>query len=1072
MDEVCPNDLNRRWWHISYIPEGSRNSIRPEELEMGSGNHSDRAWRLTTGRFDVVLAVLDSGFDWNEGSYVNKIVLNAAELPLPQYADGSAATSYDLDGNGLVNIQDYVQDARVSIASGRDAADGRLDPSDLIYTFSDSVDDDNNGFTDDIAGWDFFADDNDAWHEYADDFGTHGSGVIEDMAAEGGDGDGDIGVCPNCGVLPIRVGDTFVTDGSRAGMAILYATDMGAAAINLSIGALTGPEFARDAAAYARAHNVGLSGAAGDENAYHHNQPAMYDGFLYVHSIHPDVDNEDHGAYTYLNFFNCNNFGDRVDLSADSPACATGATAITTGVIGLVKSIAKDRGLELTADEVWQIITRSATDIHLSAAETDEAHTYPSSEGWDPFFGYGRIDAGKAVEAVANGEIPPAMDIRSPGWFDTFDDSGGKLDITGYIAADRSTGFDWIVEYGTGNNPSKWTELGSGHASSRIDGTLATLDLTSLPEASIPEPDREENIVQRLDRVNAPAVTVRIRATDDAGVVGSFRKTFFVHRDPGMLANFPLDMGESGESSPILADLDGDDVFEIIIGTGGGRVHAYTGDGSELAGWPVTTAITPHFHLGQPGESVVGQLADGMVGTVAVGDLDGDGSPEVVAATGAGFVYAWHADGSLVDGFPAEILGREPEEFGGEDTWDNGFAAGPSLYDLDGDGSMEIVAAAMDERLYVFDQAGADWGPYPIDVCAECDVGTRIITTAAIGDVDGDGDPDLGLGNNETVDDDRDSISWIFDARTGVALPGWPVAESGLVNRAGLLPIVGEGHPASMAFADLDGDGTLEISSPVMLGNSDILKADGTLALDISYFSSNYGVDNNTTEPSFVTMTNNPSFGDMTGDGVPEFLIGGAGTLYLISLPLFTANDYQNVGAAWDGKTGEMLPGWPRQVEDLQFLLAPAVADLTGDGKAEAIYGSAGYMLYAWDAAGNLAKGWPKFTGGWVLGSPAVGDIDGDGYVDVVASTREGKVFAWTSQGPADQKVQWASIHHDPQNTGNYETPLAAQIGPPKGAAPKPDCECGVTSGNNARGTTVVLSWLGLVGLLWRRRRA
>ena len=65
-----------------------------------------------------------------------------------------------------------------------------------------------------------------------------------------------------------------------------------------------------------------------------------------------------------------------------------------------------------------------------------------------------------------------------------------------------------------------------------------------------------------------------------------------------------------------------------------------------------------------------------------------------------------------------------------------------------------------------------------------------------------------------------------------------------------------------------------------------------------------------------------------------------------------------------------------------------------------------------------------------MIATPAVGDIDGDGYVDVVISTREGWLFAWSTEGHADQKIEWASLFHDAQNTGNYHTALPTQEGP------------------------------------------
>lgn len=1070
--DLCPPDLREYWPLMSYIPAGSRATVRPAELALGSGQWEDRAWRVTTGRFDVLLAVCDSGIDWSSTAYQNKVALNTAELPLPESADGTPAASHDRNGDGLVNIQDYAEDPRVDIAAGDDVADFQLDASDLIWTFSDGVDDDGNGYADDVAGWDFFADDNDPFSAHYDDFGTHGDGVIEEMAAEGGDGDGDIGACPNCSVMMLRTGDSFVTDGNRVALAITYAVDRGAAAVNMSLGALTRPDVLTDAIAYARDHNTSLISVAGDENAYHHNQPALLEGMFYTHSIKTNTDDENNGAYTYMQFLNCNNYGPRMDLVADTPACATGAAAITTGIVGLVQSAAKDRGLTLNNDEVYQLLIQTAQDVYLSEAELAIAKTYPSSPGWDPFFGYGRVNAYAAVERVAAGTIPPTVTVDSPRWFDSVDPGAGTIAITGTLAASRSSGYSFVVEYGLGNNPQTWTALEDGSGTAPFEGTLATLDLSTLPVVDVPAAPDDEGVLDRLERVFTPMVTVRVTVTDAGGLTGQIRKSFFVHRDEGLLPGFPLHMDSSGESSPNLADLDGDGIFEIVIADAGGLVHAYAGDGSELSGWPVQTPVNNRVHEGQPAYSSgdVPALRDGFIATVAVGDLDGDGEVEVVAASGTGGVYAWHADGSTVDGFPVWIEGRDYAEFSETDTWDNGIAGAPTLYDLDGDGRMEIVSGAMDQRLYVWDWTGAPWGPYPIDVCFEgvCDPGARMITSPTIGDVDGDGDIEIGLGTNEAVHGGNDSVSYLYDAVTATLEPGWPLSESGLVNQAALLPIVGEGHPGSLAFADLDGDGQMEVASPVMLGQSPLYHADATVAFPLSYVSTGFGEDNNTSEPSFVTMSNNPAFGDMTGDGVPDFVIGGTGTYYLIGLALFSLTDYQHVLSAWDGATGEMLPGYPRSLEDLQFLVAPAIADVSGDGVPEAIIGSGGYLIYAWDAAGNLAPGWPKFTGNWILGSAALGDIDGDGYLDVVASTREGNVFAWRTEGRADQAVQWASIHHDPQNTGNYATALAPQAGPPDVEGDDPG-GCCQKKDENGEEALLVLAPLAL--LLRRRRR-
>jgi hypothetical protein len=72
-----------------------------------------------------------------------------------------------------------------------------------------------------------------------------------------------------------------------------------------------------------------------------------------------------------------------------------------------------------------------------------------------------------------------------------------------------------------------------------------------------------------------------------------------------------------------------------------------------------------------------------------VGDISGDGEPDIIIGGTDGYVYAWHADGSPVLGWPRYLI--------------YAFNSSPSLGDLDNDGDVEVVIGGYDAFVHVFD---------------------------------------------------------------------------------------------------------------------------------------------------------------------------------------------------------------------------------------------------------------------------------------------------------------------------------------------------------------------------------
>jgi len=1102
--DLCPDDLDEWWPMLSYVRDEWAEGVRPEELEIGTGCWADRAWRTTTGRTDVVIAVLDSGAMWDFDNLLRKNYLHAPELPVPQDADGTPAADHDANGDTVFNVADYENDPRVAPEDGVDAADHLLDPSDLIAAFSDGVDDDGNGFVDDISGWDFFWNDNDPYDDTRFD---HGAWEAELALAEGNDGDNDIGACPNCMLLNIRVGDSFVCDTTNFANGVLYAVDMGVDVIIEALGTLNNTTQTIEAIDYAWDHGVIILASAADEAAYHHNYPANNPHVVCAHAIiHDDEDEED--STTFLNFANCTNYGGRLDLSVGTWGCSSAAVGIGGGVAGLVYSRAKDIGLDpaLSAGEVYQILIQSVDDVDVPESWTDP-EKYPSKAGWDPHFGYGRLNAYLAVEAVGPDTIPPEADLATPTWFEVIDPTATpQIELEGEVDARRAGSYGYSLQYAVGIHPDEadFAEFASADGlSSGTSGALGSLDLSAIPldpSAPFESYTLEDDDWTKYLKVNQWTVTLRLVVEDDLGNRAEARRVIYLHRDPDLLPGFPFRTVASMESSPVAVDLDGDARDEVFYVTADGYAYAADVDAGGLtarAGWPQALALQDEAdpshsdnHLEQSAWSS-GAVSDDarhtVMGTPAFGDLDGDGDLEIVVATLNGQVMAWHTDGAVVDGWPLMLpTDTIPYTEPGFEL-DYGAFAAPVLEDIDGDGALEVIVSAMDQHIHVYRADGTVQPGWPVllrHVNESGDSeGQRIITTPAVGDVDGDGSIDIVCGTNEEPGTStRYSVAYALhadgnDHEGGAYHEGWPIYARGAYN-GDLLPYVGEGAPSCPALGDVDGDGALELAF-FSIGDSGYLySGDGSEFLKLDSVAVDFGAGSNTPEEAFsIASINSPSFADLDNDGVLDVAMGSVGWAFAEGqLDGGRRHDHDHMLSVWDGASGRYLKGFPQRMEDMQFFMNPAVADLDGDGHGEVINGSGGFMLHAFDHEGEEPEGWPKFTGQWILGSPALGDVDGDGYLDLVTGTRSGWIYAWTTEVPAqDAAIQWANMHHDLRNTRNYHTELPSYPPPPVGddddsAGPAEEEGCGCTATGQGTAASVLLACAMLLRILARRR--
>lgn len=1161
----APDDLtDKRVWMYAATPEEGNEPVNssPQELNGVRGAHvvdadpsAETAWQITTGRTDVTIAVLDSGIKWNDRGAMEdlrrKTRLSQGELEQPLVDRGGdpcasfSAGGWDANGDGVFDVEDYACDSRVSLAPEHGVGPPDvLDPQDVLIAFSDGTDDDGNGFTDDIVGWDFLDDDNDPYDDVQ--YG-HGTGEARDSSAEADNG-GDLGTCPNCRVVHMRVGDSFIADSADFAQAALYAVDNDVLVVQEALGTLNNTGIGRAAVEYAYRHGVAVIASAADEAAQHHNYPSNYPHTIVVNSVTKYDETLTPVPKSYLQFNGCTNFSSKMAVAIPSVSCSSDATGRASGMAGLIYSAALDAIEEgsldphpdclrpdgsrcpLSANEVRQLLIGHADDVSfaaqpepscspvalptctdpnlnapgnwLVASPIPTTRRYPARNGHDQFYGYGRVNMRQTVEAAAGGRVPPEAEITSPEWYDSVDPGRAAFDVRGDVGA-RGRSYTCRVEVAPGSQPnnaedfaaveSQWCD--GSERSEGFGGVIGTVDIAALkarfPATAGSFDGRESGALPALHsrRPNSEpygfTVRVLVETVEEQPLRGEDRRNLYLHRDRDMLEGFPLKLPSDGESSPAFADLDGDNANELIIATADGVVHAYRRDGSELRGWPVRGDSLP-LHTGgrafASGE-VSSEWSGAILASVATGDLDRDGSPEVVAADYEGRVYAWNARGERVlevgtnpDWSGAPLQPFVNERIGPQNRTQHGFLGSPVLADLDADGDLEIVAAAMDRHLYAWHHDGAAVEGFPRIVVDPTKVESidpdshqvrfneaagdalnqgAIIDTPAVGDITGDGRPEILLGTNEEYSVDAPgeggfnagnintaSLSvlgqtglldfahgrlYAFDAGGGM-LDGWPVKIARIF--AELLPVVGEGITGSPVIGPVDcpsGGKGPKVGAIPDAGAGYVLNPDGTSCYgkdptngkDIA-LQSDVALAVGKVDLPVLPAVGHPAFGNFAG-GV-SFLAPSTGVIRALDLAV---NEYQAGGqdfiSAWDPASGQFRVNFPQQMNDLQFLTGPSVADIDGLPGEELLAASASLDLQAYNGLGApVSDAWPKLTGDWTVANPLIGSFGSADRKVVVNLTRDGRVHAYETSAPACSPGSWPRFHHDNANSGDY----------------------------------------------------
>jgi outer membrane protein assembly factor BamB len=404
-----------------------------------------------------------------------------------------------------------------------------------------------------------------------------------------------------------------------------------------------------------------------------------------------------------------------------------------------------------------------------------------------------------------------------------------------------------------------------------------------------------------------------------------------------------------------------------------------------------------------------------------LGDVNGDGVDDVVAAARDGIIYAWEGDGT---GTENTLIWQYPTV--------GPITCCPALVDLNDDNHKDVVFGGSDS--YVYALSGVDGSPlWSISTV----VGEIVEGTPAIGQFnDGAWDVVIGTGTGRILALNGEDGSEIWHYDTGASIAGAP------------------------GVADVTGDSTPD----VCFGSYDnnVYMLDGS---DGSY------IWNQDLGSALLNVASSPAMVDVNGDLVPDCIIGAMGTdsgsLYAFDGPtgdsIWSQDDLignpvrdpapcmLNDDGIWDfivtcldaevysfyainGLNGdilyaELLDG----IEPIGYTdyTSPIVGDFTGDGHLDTVFAIdngflAMFNIGDFDLPGKqyglfLSKAQvsvgPKLE---ITGPPAVGDVNGDGRLDLVVANQRGYVFILDLNAPVPDEslMPWSQNHGNRWHNG------------------------------------------------------